>query len=221
MSTFNRYARRLDSVARKHFDEIQEKEAVFKKAEQIRRETPKARGIVDAQVAAKSARAEADYLEAKAAYDMARRDLPDRGMRELQVIRAELVDAVNSAFTVDPSNVDTAALELMKSGICTAKDYEKLFADVDESNTTMIRLIADFAKKAYETARNKAQSPYREGEQEEISRLYAISTQGQSVTEKGLLANFDALTDIFRRCMNNTSMIDCWEELALPVIENF
>lgn len=221
MSKYGKYARRLDSAAKKIFEEIQKAETDFERAEQARRDHPVIRGgFVDADKAAAAARAEADYREAQTALYRARRDLPEKGERELREIRAELADAINRAYTIDPSKMDIATLELMKSGICKAADYEKLFADVDEENTTMIRLIASHAKKAYESAL-EARERGEGFDEKEAARLYAIGTQGQEVTEKNLLGAFDGLTHIYQRTMNNTAMIDSWEQLTSPIIENF
>ena len=54
--------------------------------------------------------------------------MPERGDREMRAIRAKLVDAVEVAFIVDPTQVNSAAVELMKSGICRATYFEKLMA---------------------------------------------------------------------------------------------
>lgn len=220
MSNFNSYARRMDDAAKKIFSEYQEAETAFAVADSAKKNGPRIirGGFQDAQEAAKAARLEADYQTARAALDDARRHLPERGRREFQAIRAELVDAMNSAFTVDPTQVDSAALELMKSGICGAKDFEKLLADADRaSNQTMLRLVASYAGKAYESARdNKIPA-----DQVELARLYDVSQRGQSATESALLGAADAMADTFQRCMNNSSMIPHWDSLMGDIVETF
>lgn len=220
MSNFNSYARRMDDAAKKIFSEYQAAEAAFTAAKEAKSRGPRIihGGFQDSQEAAKAARLEADFQEAKAALDAASRDLPERGRRELQAIRAELAGALNTAFTVDPAQVDTAALELMKSGVCGAKDFEKLLADADRaSNQTMLRLVASYAGKAYESARD-SKIP---ADQVELARLYDVSQHGQSATESALLGAADAMADTFQRCMNNSSMIPNWDELMGDVVESF
>lgn len=220
MSNFNSYARRMDDAAKKVFSEYQEAETAFTAAESAKKNGPRIihGGFQDAQEAVKAARLEANFREAKAALDAARRELPERGRQELQAIRAELVGALNSAFTIDPAQVDTAALELMKSGICGANDFEKLLADADRaSNQTMLRLVASYAGKAYESARDsKVPADYAE-----LARLYDVSQHGQSATESALLGAADAMAETFQRCMNNSGMIPHWDELMGDIIENF
>lgn len=218
MSKFNNYARRLDNAAKKIFSEYQEAEAAFNAAESAKSNGPQLGRWRDAQTEAQVARLEADYLEAKAAFDDARRRLPERGRKETQEIRAELVRDIKNGFTVDPAKVDIAALELMKSGVCGAADYEKMMSDADrEANTTMIRLVASYAKKAYEAAR-ESKAPVG---QEELARLYDLGQRGADYAESVLLNSFDTLADIFQRAMNNSAMIDHWGELTSSIIEAF
>ena len=73
MSKFNSYAKKLDEQARAAFKAYRDAEAAYKKAEQKAREYPQRNGMVNADYAAKSARAQADFLEAKQAYETARR----------------------------------------------------------------------------------------------------------------------------------------------------
>lgn len=204
MSNFNSYARRMNDAAKKIFSEYQAAEAAFTAAKEAKSRGPRIihGGFQDAQEVAKAAR----------------RDLPERGRREFQAIRAELVDAMNSAFTIDPAQVDTAALELMKSGICGANDFEKLLADADRaSKQTMLRLVASYAGKAYESARD-SKIP---ADQVELARLYDVSQHGQRATESALLGAADAMADTFQRCINNSGMIPHWDELMGDVVESF
>lgn len=212
--SFSSYAARLNNTAKKYISEMQKAETTFKEAERAKRNAPRRDG--SAQTDAKIARLEADYQAAKAALDMARRTLPQNGESELAAIRRELAQAVADAYTVNPAQVDTATVELLKSGVCKAADFEKLL-ETNKSNTTMIRLIASYAKKAYDAAR-ESKTPVS---QEEIARLYYVSQEGQGSTETELLKSYDTLTDIFKRTMNNTGMASYWDELTGQIIEQF
>lgn len=211
---FSTYANRLNDTAKKYIGEMQKAETAFKEADTAKRNAPRRDGT--AQTDAKIARLEADYQEAKAALDMARRTLPQNGESELAAIRRELAEAVANAYTVNPAQVDTATLELLKSGICTAADFEKLMHDaVQANNPTMIRLISGYAKKAYEGVRESG------ADYAKVARLLSVSQEGQRATEDGLLTAYDALTDIFRRTMNNTGMAPRWDDLTGQIIEQF
>lgn len=221
MSKFHSFARRLDDAAKKIFTEYQEAEADFKTAQIAKDRGPRRGNWQDAQTVAKIARLESDFQAARVALDAARRELPERGERELRAIRAELADAVSAAFIVSPTQVDSATVELMKSGICTAADYEKLLADADRANnSTMIRLIASYAGKAAEAMRDEnGRLPFDSWE--EWSRLDNVGKQGQAHTTAAVLEAYDTLTEIFRRSLRNPGMIGHWAELTENAIAEF
>ena len=73
MSKFNSYARKLDEQAKAAFAEYREAEAAYKKADIERSRYPQKAGYVTPEYAAKSARAQADFLEARQAFETARR----------------------------------------------------------------------------------------------------------------------------------------------------
>jgi len=218
MSKFNIYARRLDDAAKKIFGEYQEKQTAVKMAEQARNNVPRRGDVPDAARAVATARAEADYLEAKSALDAARRRLPERGEEEMRAIRRELVNAVNDAFIADPSKIDQNVITLLQSGICTAADYEKLMADAG-SNPTMIRLIASYAAKAADAIQENGRVPY--DKQGEWARLADVGKQGQAHTAAAVLDTFDGLCQVFRRCMDNPGMFGHWAELTESAIGAF
>lgn len=212
MTKFNTYARRLDETARKIFDELQSAERTFKAAEDAKAHGPRPGGWQDARTMARIAALEADLVEAQAALQAARRTLSERGESALRSIRQELERAIDTAATVDPGQVDTAAVALLDSGICTATDLEKLMDDAGQAgNNTMIRLIAAHAEKLAAVSES----------QPERVRLTALAQQTPAREGAALLAAFDGLTDVFRRTMNNTAMIGHWERLTADAIENF
>lgn len=184
------------------------------------REYPKRNGIVNAEYTVKQTRAQADLTEAKAALDKVRRDM-DGYNDTVAAIRRELAAAVDAAFVADPARVDAAAVELMKSGICTAADFEKLMHDAGQTdNPTMIRLIASYAAKAADSLKeNDGRISY--DRREEFSRLNAVGQQGAGYTSRAKLQEFDALADTFRRTMRNPGMIGSWDMLTGNAIEAF
>lgn len=63
---------------------------------------------------AKAARAEANYREAKAAYDKLTRSLPDQTRAEVAKVRIELEKAVNNFYAADPKAIDANTMELLR-----------------------------------------------------------------------------------------------------------
>lgn len=221
MSRFNSYARKIDELARKAFEEYEAAAAELKKAEVAQSEFLQRMGkTMDTVKEAKRARAQADYLEAKEKMTRVKRDM-DAYNDSVAAIRRELAATVDAAFVVDPAQVDSAALELMKSGICGAADYEKLLHDAaSSSNATMIRLIASYAAKAADSLKEK-DGRISYDRREEFSRLSAVGQQGAAYASRAKLQEFDALADAFKRTMRNPGMIDHWRELTGSIIEAF
>ena len=65
MSKWNSYGKRINEIVKRGTDAYREAEKALKAAEQAARDYPQRMGVVDANYAAKSARAQADLLEAK------------------------------------------------------------------------------------------------------------------------------------------------------------
>ena len=102
MSKFNSYARKINEIARATFAEYREKSEAVKSAESRYRAYPWRDGA-DHSYLAKSARAEADLAEARAQFEHCRRHLFEERQRDVAVIRAELVEALNYEYAADPS----------------------------------------------------------------------------------------------------------------------
>lgn len=220
MSKFNSYARKIDELAQKAFEEYETAADTLKKAEAKSREYPQRSAGMSAEYNAKAARAQADYLEAQEKLRHTKRNM-DGYNNTVAAIRKELAAAVEAAFVVDPSQVDNAALELMKSGICGAADFERLLADAHKvDNQTMIRLIASYASKAADALREKNGSiPY--DLKETWARIHAVGEQGAAHTSRDKLAEFDTLADAFKRTMRNPAMIGSWDALTAGIVEAF
>lgn len=216
MSKFNSYARKVNDIATAAFEEYRKAEAGYKKAEAKAKEYPQRTGA-SPEYMAKAARAQADYLEAKAAYDTARRNFGAAEERAIKELRGELETAVNDAYSVDPAQLDTATLELLKSGILNASEYAKLMSAAQAAgNATMVRLVGKYAKDAADDMADR----YGQGDQK-AKELRAVSYQSSAYTGSTYLANFDTVTDIFNRCTRNPGLIDKWGELTGDMVEQF
>ena len=216
MSKFNNYAKKLDEQARAAFKAYRDAEAAYKKAEQRAKEYPQRNGFVDAQYAAKSARAQADFLEAKQAYDTARRAFRDSD-RQFDGMRRELAAAIDDAYSADPAQLDTATLELLKSGILNAGEYAKLLEQAKAaSNPTMVRMIGRYAGEAA-----KARGESHGMNDREAQALRVAEYNSRSYTGGDRLQAFDNMVELYHRCTNNPGMIDHWDEFTAETVENF
>lgn len=216
MSKFNSYAKKLDEQARAAFKAYRDAEAAYKKAEQKAREYPQRNGMVNADYAAKSARAQADFLEAKQAYETARRAFRDSDT-QFNAMRRELAAAIDDAYSADPAQLDTATLELLKSGILTGSEYAKLLEQAKAaSNPTMVRMIGRYAGEAA-----KARGESHGMNDREATALRMAEYNSRSYTGGDRLQAFDNMVELYHRCTNNPAMIDHWDRFTAETIEKF
>ena len=211
MSKFSSFARKMDEIARTTFTEYQEKSDAVKSAESRYRAYPWRDGA-DPTYLAKSARAKADLAEANAQFEHCRRHLFEEQQRDIAVIRAELVEALNKEYAADPSKVDMQTLELLRSGIMSADEYSRLIdAAASNGNHTMVRLIAKNAADMAEKATDA-----------DVARSYRlVSHRGKGNDGNEYLRAFDFLADTFNRCERNFALSTKWDELTSPVVESF
>jgi len=209
------FREKIDELAHSTFEEIRRVEDDYKQAEQRRKETPQHNGVVSAEYAARAAQAEAAYLSAREAYRGLQRNLPGKVDEHLAAIRREYAAEVAQRFAVDPSKMDMAALELLKSGIMKAGEYSTMMQEAQKSgNVTMTRLIARYASEAAEAAERK----FGEGSAQ-ARELRAVGYAGNIDPGAAALQTFDNVAEILRRCVNNPSMIPHWDGLAGPLLD--
>ena len=215
MSKFNSYARKVDEIAKAAFEDYRKAEQAYKKAEEQTRQYPQRYGIVDAQYTAKSARAQADFLEAKEAMKAVKTALEGH-KSEIAALRKELVSELDDHYAADPAALDSATLELLKSGVLKANEYGKLMDKAQsDGNYTMARMIAKYAGDAAEQRGSKY------GQNDEQARtLRAISYMAGQNNGSDTLQAFDLLSEVYSRSVNNPAMIDAWGELTANAVEN-
>lgn len=216
MSKYNSYAKRLDSVARTAFDEWGKAEESYKKAKQAADNYPPAHGMVNAEYAAKSARAQADYAEAKHAYEQAEKAFRGR-VQDVQAICRELTAAVEADYIVDPARLDMGTVELLKSGMLTAADYDRLAQQaLAGNNLTMLRMIGKYAQDAADALSAKEGT----GDKQAMAlRSVAMSCNRNPASAR--VEDINALAEIFAKCASNPGMIKHWDELTGNVVANF
>ncbi len=205
----------INDLAASTFEEIQRVEKEYREAEIRRRETPVRNGIMDAEYATKAYKAEADYKAAEAAYKSMKRSLPNNTASKLSQLRREYAQEVGRAFAADPSKIDAAAVELLKSGTMKAGEYASMLDTAKkDGNSTMVRMIAKYAGEAADAAGAK----YGIADQR-ATLLRAVSSMGGPDPAAAHLETFDNVASIFNRCVNNPSMIGSWNEIADPIID--
>ncbi len=209
MSRFNEYARRLDAHAREVFAKREELEAAYNKAERASKEA-RASGNPIA-----IARADAALMEVKSARDSMRRALRDDSGAEIANIRKELAAELDGAFAANPADLDTATIELLKSGILTVSEYSRLMDSAAEAgNATMCRMIGQYAKtRSDEEAAKRNPDTARE--------FARIAHRGRMTGADAYLANFDTLTEIYGRAVKNPALVSHWDELTGEMVEGF
>ena len=216
MSKFNSYAKKVDEMAKAAFEAYRKAEAAYKKAEEKAREYPQRQGMVNAEYAAKSARAQADYLEAKAALYAASRAAASH-TSEIQAMRKDLAADLEKEYSVNPAALDSATLELLKSGIMNAGEYTKLLEQAKAANNpTMVRMIGKYAADAA-----KARGESHGMNDREAQALRMAEYNSRTYTGGDRLEAFDNMVSLYHRCTNNPGMIDHWGEFTAETVENF
>ena len=215
MSKFNSYARKVNDIATEAFKAYRKAEADYKKAEEKAKQYPQRHGFVDAQYAAKSARAQADFLEAKEAWKKANEEFKEHN-REIADLRKELAAEIDSHYAADPAAMDSATLELLKSGILKSGEYARLMQKAqDNGNYTMCRMIAKYAgDAAVDVAKHYGENS------EQAREMRAISYVGNQNDGSETMGQFDIMADVFHRATNNPAMIDTWESFTADIVEN-
>lgn len=210
MSKFNIYAKRADEAAKRAFEAYLRAKQVYDRAEASLRQYPQRNGIVDPTYAAKSARAFADFSEAKA--EMANiGNTFENSANEIRKIRSELLADIEATYSIDPQKLDTNVLELIKSGILNGSEYLKLLKEAKgDNNATMVSLIGRFAKAASE---EKGRS--------DAAVLRMVGHEALEFSGADRIEAFDTMASIYSRCAKNPAMICKWDSLVGETIENF
>lgn len=130
-------------------------------------------------------------------------------------IRSELEKALADAFAANPEHLDAATLELLKSGIMSADEYNCLMSKATaDNNPTMVRVIAKYAK-------DRADQADADRNTDTARAFRAVAYKGNSVNGNAYLEAFDGMTSCFSRCMKNTALMNHWDELCGEIVENF
>lgn len=216
MNKYQEHFRKANSTAREAFKAYRKAEQAYKNAEARAKQYPQGRiGVtVDAEYLAKSARANADFLEAKEALANAKRNM-DAHKNDFAAIRKALAADIAASNMVNPEQMDMQTLELLKSGILTGNEYLSMLQKFS-GNPTMTRLIGKYAHDAAETISQQHGPGDKEASAMRIAEYQARTNTGEEV-----LQCFDVMQDAFSRSVNNPAMIDSWDSLTGDIMQTY
>lgn len=214
MSEFNHFAKELDTAFRTARSEYAEVYGELTKA----KENASAAGLdaVNQQIATLR------LQEAEKKMQQETRRIWAVFDEKAAELRSALEKEVQASKCVDPTAVDAAGVELMKSGILTADDYYSL-AEKYDGNVTMLRLLSKYAADAATDADNR----------KDRVALTVLSQDCAKGTGKTLKA-WDSMMTAANYCSGRggsgnrrttpgvtLSMGEWWEQLSGEIIENF
>ena len=214
MSRFTSYAEKANSIAKDVIAKYSKAEKNYQSALSMAKKYPQRQGVVDAEYAAKAARANADKLEAEEKMKAALREM-EEAKKGIAEVRRELSAEVYDYFRADPAEVDMSTVELLKSGILKPAEYATLADNARKNkNFTVARLIARYAEEAAEAAHKRGNV----GDASTLMGAYAIGTQDDG---KAIMEAFDAIMTTYSMTCENPAMAGKWDELTGPIIANF
>lgn len=218
VSKYQKYAKEVDVLARTAFTNYTKAEARLIKAQQQAKAFPRGASH-EISYQAKAAAAEAEVAAAKDELIKAKQDL-EGVSAELNEIRSRLVAEVEDSLAADPSQVDLATVELLKSGTLKANEYERLMRKAQAAeNTAMIRLAGKYAMSAASAAEKEYGADHPKArELREIGLLAEVVDNDRSAH---ILNQFDYLASALETTSKNPAMIQDWESLTSAVVDSF
>ena len=207
MGRFNEYAQRVNGTVYSYFEAHEKAAAALEKAEIAKKLTPVRVGVgmVNAEYAAKAARAEADFLEANNQYNAITRNAAEKTRNELANIRAELEKAIDKVYGVDPSKVDMATIELLKSGILKPSEYAHLIESAEKNeNFVMVRVIAKHIESLAKSEKDESRA----------KELRALAIKASRATGSDYMQAFEFMADLYERCVRTPRLFQDWDRLT-------
>lgn len=226
MSQYNKYAQRLSTAFVEARTEYLEAWNVLQSAKKAERDAQAWRAeSYRGENELRRSRAKARALEAEAEFKATERRVWQEFDDKKSAIRHDLERDVRASSTVDPDAIDANAMSLLASGILSADDYYSLVNKFD-SNITMLRLIAKYAKDAAAEAETNRDDRTRMA----LNVLCSEIGKGKNKTMRA----FDDLVQISSYCSgrggggtqrttpaHTVAMAGKWEELSGNAVENF
>ncbi len=213
MSRFNKYAKELESITFDAVKKLKDAEEKERKTQEALDMHPERRGFVDASYDIEYQRRKLAHDEAKEELRTLRATVPEELRRATADIRARLKADADYYLAVDPKQLQPEVMSFLESGMLSVNDYAKLMkVAISDNNVTMIRMIADRAKKAAATGSDRERLP-----------LLSIADEASIYTTEAYLAAFDSISSVSETCMHNTRLADHWNtDLGInKVVEDF
>ena len=164
-------------------------------------------GIVNAEYANKSAVAHAALLVAQEEYKNALQKFKGYN-NEFAAMRNDLANDVAEAYRSKPEHLKNETLELLETLLAEAQR---------KNNATMVKIIGKYAgERAAEYDKGGIGSDRTAAQQ-----LRSVEAAAKQFNGNDHMESWDALASIFERCTNNPAMIDHWDELATPIVDEF
>lgn len=213
MSRFNKYAKELESITFDAVKKLKDAEEKERKTQEALDMHPERRGFVDASYDIEYQRRKLAHDEAKEELRTLRATVPEELRKATADIRARLKADADYYLAVDPKQLQPEVMSFLESGMLSVNDYSKLMkVAISDNNVTMIRMIADRAKKAAATGSDRERLP-----------LLSIADEASIYTTEAYLAAFDSISSVSETCMHNTRLADHWNtDLGInKVVEDF
>lgn len=217
MGKFSDYGKKVSKLAKEAFGDYQKAEADLKKAEaDLRKAEKEAKGWrVDEETTRNHILARARHEEAKRGLKAAKNMLEHR-KADIAALRGKLEEDVANFYSAKPSAVDIKTLELLKSGILAPSEYARLSRQARAAeNYTMARMIGNYAEKALDGVCKE----YGNSSPQAQEMRLAVVGAHQDGADNALEA-FDMLAKTYNMSINNPAMMDEWDGLTGPVVEN-
>lgn len=213
MSRFTSFAEKANGIAKDAIAKYSKAEKNYESALALCKKYPQRQGMVNAEYAAKAARANADRQEAELLLKAALREM-EEAKKGIAEVRRELSAEVYDYFRADPAEVDVSTVELLKSGILKPAEYATLAENARKNkNFTTARIVARYAEEAAEAA-------HKRGLEDDASTLRGAAILGNQDSGEPIMKSFDAIMTTYSMTCENPAMAGKWDELTGPLIAN-
>ena len=218
MSNYNKYAQKFNEIAKAAFAEAQKADDALTAAEDAKRQYPQRTGYgITPDYNVKAAKAQAEYLEAEQQKRAVRDKMGYDYRNQVLKLREELQREIEADYRVKPEQIDTNALELLKSGIMSADEYAAMLQNAAANNNyTMARLVGKYA----DDAAAEVAKRYGVSDQKAKELRYVAIQAKQSHGDKWIDA-FDYMLDVYDRATKNPYMRGQWDELCAATVDAF
>lgn len=195
----NNYKDELYNIASDYVKAHEENKNNFDAATRAYNSRPHGK-LLDGLSKAKAAEAEANYERAKVAdYDF-RSTKTSECLKNIDKIHESAKKHIAERFAARPSDIDGPVWELIKNGICTPAELDSFMdSAVSKNNSTMMRLIAQYATSEAEKHRER-----KDNEKDRAYRLIALKGKGADGSE--YTESFGYYVDCIKKIIKNPNI---------------